>query len=242
MTTAAQATNHRIAIVIPSRLGSTRLPGKPLASFGGKTLVEHVWQQATASRLGDVLVATDDKGIADMVASFGGQAVMTPASCASGSDRCYAAIQHITETYDIIINLQGDMPFIKPQQIAETLTPLQSGFDIGTLIYPMTEAMQHQPHAVKAIVSLQDGIGRCHWFCRANLNYGYHHAGIYAYTRDALETFAKTPPSIHENLEKLEQLRALECGLTMGAQLTTAIAGEINTPEDLAAARQQHGN
>lgn len=220
-------------IIIPARLGSTRLPEKPLLKIKGIPLIQHVAHAAGQTGLRTV-VATDDSRIFDLVESFGGEAIMTPNNLSCGTDRVAMAINALDpkHQYDEVINVQGDMPFIKPNQVLDSLKPLQH-YDIGTLVYEMEPEQQANPNSVKAIVSLNGEIGQCHWFLRAPLAYGYHHAGIYAYRREALETFARIGPSRFEQLERLEQLRALEHGLTIGAYLSLPIAGEINTQEDL---------
>ena len=231
-------------IIIPSREASTRLPGKPLAKFGGKTLVRHVWEKASAVPNADVCVATDSEKIRDEVFQFGGRVEMTDPNIPTGTDRVIAAFDKIGDkSYDCVINLQGDMPFITPEQVIKSTLPLNHNFEIGCLVYEMVQAEQNNPNSVKAIVSMGEGnLGRCHWFLRAPLKYGYHHAGIYSFTIPALEKIRKFRQTKFENFEKLEQLRFLENGITMGAMLTTAIDGEINTPEDLDKARRIYGN
>lgn len=230
-------------IIIPSREASTRLPNKPLETFGGKTLVQHVWDKAITVPGADVYVATDSEKILDAVHSFGGKAVMTDASLASGTDRVIAAYKKIEGDYEYIINLQGDMPFIDTTQIIATTVPVTSGFDVGTLVYEMNQAHQNNSNSVKAIVSFNDNekMGQCHWFLRASLSYGYHHAGIYCFSKQSIEKLGSTQ-SKFELVEKLEQLRFLEQGLRIGAMYTQPIEGEINTVEDLELARRVHGN
>lgn len=230
-------------IIIPSRAQSTRLPNKPLKEFGGKTLVQHVWEKAIAVPSADVYVATDSDEIANKVKEFGGEVLMTASELPTGTDRVLAATTMVTvSNYDCVINLQGDMPFIEPTQILASTLPLDRGYDVGTLVYDMHEAEQNNPNSVKAIVSMHsNNTGKCHWFVRAPLKYGYHHAGIYSYSLSAVEKIKLFAQSTYENVEKLEQLRFLENGLSIGAQLTNHIDGEINTPSDLDQAQRRFG-
>ncbi len=237
-------TNMKTLIIIPSRAAASRLPNKPLLEFGDKPLVQHVWEQAVQAKASRVLVATDSQDIVDKVQAFGGEAMLTDPALPSGTDRVAHAYTALSVPFDAIINLQGDMPYILPEQITQVLSPLKAGFDVGTLVYEMDPAEQSNPNAVKAIVSFEqdEKIGQCHWFLRAPLSYGYHHAGVYAFTPKSLKIIATLPQSAHEKIEKLEQLRFLENGLTIGASVCAPIEGEINTPDDLAKAREKFKN
>lgn len=213
-------------------MASTRLPGKPLAEFGGKKLIEHVVERALETGL-PVTVATDSALISRL--GLPCTVEITAEDLSTGSDRVASLLDKIPSPY--IINLQGDLPFIEARQILRTLPVLEAGYDVGTLIYEMDHKEMANRNSVKAICSPDGALMRCHWFTRAPLKYGYHHAGVYAYTRRALESFAKTPRQRLEIEEDLEQIRFLETGFRIGAWLTEKIAGEINTPEDLEKAR-----
>ena len=232
--------SRRVLIVIPARAGSTRLPNKPLVKFHGKTLIQHVWDKANKLPA-KVIVATDSDEIVKEVESFGGEAMMTDSDIKTGSDRVAQAYKQLGQSADAIINLQGDMPFITPRQIASSIIPLNFGFDVGTLIYKMDPAEQNNPNSVKAIASVHPTteIGQCHWFLRAPLSYGYHHAGIYAFKPEVLKKLAKLEQTEFEQIEKLEQLRFLENKFRIGGKLCEAIKGEINTYEDLEMAKAE---
>ena len=227
-------------IIIPARYGSTRLQAKALLSIDGVTLVEQVWRRAIAVPNADVIVATDHEKIAETVINFGGTAVYTQTSCASGSDRVAEAVAKLSRTYDNIINVQGDLPFINPSEIRATLIPLTLGFDVGTLVACMPESKQKNPSFVKAVVSTEQSseVMQCHWFCRAALPYGHHHLGVYAYKRAALYKYAQTLPHPLEQQESLEQLRFLTKGYRIGAILVSTLALEVNTDDDLQHARE----
>ena len=222
-------------IIIPARMGSTRLPAKAIAEFHGMTLIEHVWHCANQTGLGDVFVATDHEDIANIVKGFGGEVVMTDPECPTGSDRVAQAYERLGRQYDVVINLQGDLPSLQPHQLKQAAAVLDEGYDVGTLVFPMPEKEQSNPNSVKAIVSFDDHpeIGRLHWCCRAPLSYGHFHIGAYAYRPDALAAFTAHKETRAEGIEKLEQLRALSMGLSVGAYMTDPVWGEINTPEDL---------
>lgn len=227
------------AIIIPARYGSTRLSAKALRNIGQLTLIEHVWRRAKDVPNTAVYVATDHNEIADTVRAFGGQVLMTSVNCETGSDRVADALSQLPNAIKNIINLQGDLPFINPAEILGVLKPIESGFDVGTLVACMPDEKQRNPSFVKAVVSVSPtpGVLQCHWFCRASLPYGHHHLGVYAYTRDALAKFAHSKPHPLETQERLEQLRFLTMGYRIGAVLVNSIAMEVNTEEDLADAR-----
>ena len=227
------------AIIIPARYGSSRLRAKALLPIGGMSLVEQVWRRAVLVPGAAVYVATDHDEIAETVRGFGGRAIMTSPSCETGSDRVAEALESLPKSIEYIVNVQGDLPFIDPAEIPRVLQPLESGFDVGTLIACMPEEKQKNPNSVKAIMSAtgKDGVLRCHWFCRASMPYGHHHLGVYSYKREALAAFAKTPPHPLERQESLEQIRFLTMGYKIGAMLVSSLALEVNTQEDLEAAR-----
>lgn len=214
--------------IIPARMSSTRLPGKPLLKKQGITLIETVWRQCEQTGF-DVAVATDHHEIKHTVESFGGTVIMTDPQTSTGSDRCAEASEG--KNYDKVINVQGDMPYITPQQILDCASILDH-HDIGTLIYEMSSQEQNNPNSVKCIAVEKQGIFDCRWFGRMAVPYGYHHAGIYAYRHDVLALFRNLAQGKYEQHEKLEQLRWLENDFKIHAVMTTPIQGEINTLQD----------
>lgn len=239
----------RPIVLIPARMASTRLPDKPLADIGGIPMILHVWQRAKEADIGTVVVATDDDRIAAAVRDARGEAVMTRSDHSSGSDRIWEALQ--TEdskgTYDTVVNLQGDLPTLEPHLLRAVLEPLQqsSQTDIATLaaaIHAPDE--RHSPHVVKPVIALPRGgrIGRALYFSRATVPHGegplYHHIGIYAYRRAALETFVSLPPSPLEQREKLEQLRALALGMHIALAVVDSVPLGVDTEDDLRTARR----
>lgn len=236
-----------VLIVIPARLAATRLPDKPLAMLGDAPMVVQVWRRAREAALGPVLVAAGDAAIADAVLAAGGDAVLTDPDLPSGTDRVHAAVQARDPAgrHGIVINLQGDLPAIPAPAIAAALEPLRVlGSDIGTLAVATLNARERDdPNVVKAIPALgADGrLGRALYFTRAPAPSGegpvWHHVGIYAYRRAALERFVGLPPSPLERRERLEQLRALENGMSIGIACIDAVPAGVDTPEDLARMR-----
>ncbi len=240
-------TDHRILVLIPARMAASRLPGKPLLEMAGLPMIVHVLRRAEAAQIGQVAVATDTAEIAAVVTAHGGRAVMTRADHPSGSDRIFEALGSLDpggET-EIVINLQGDFPTISPDNIREVLAPLADpAVDIATLAAEIhTEEEASNPNVVKAIGS---PIGprrlRALYFTRATAPHGdgprYHHIGLYAYRRAALERFVRLPPSPLERQEKLEQLRALEAGMRIDIGLVDSVPRGVDTPADLEATRQ----
>jgi 3-deoxy-manno-octulosonate cytidylyltransferase (CMP-KDO synthetase) len=240
-------TNPRILVLIPARMASLRLPGKPLLEIAGQPMIIHVLCRAEEAGIGRVAVATDTAEIAAVVEAHGGEAVMTRADHASGTDRVYEALRKLDSQgeSEIIVNLQGDFPTISPQHLRDVLTSLADpAVDIATLaaeIHIEEEALN--PNVVKAIGS---PIGprrlRALYFTRATAPHGdgqrYHHIGLYAYRRQALERFVKLPPSALERQEKLEQLRALEAGMRIDITIVDEVPRGVDTPEDLIRTRQ----
>lgn len=230
-------------IIIPARLSASRLPQKPLALIGGKPLVLHVLERGLQANIGRVIVACDDEKIAAIVKDAGGEVCLTHPVLPSGSDRVYAAATLIDpdENYNIIINLQGDMPFIDPQVIKYSFEPLQNeNVDIATLAVKLeNEERKNNPSIAK--IAMVEGknpnIQQALYFSRSVIPHGarmhYHHIGLYSYRRQALKTFVHHPPSPLELAEKLEQLRALEAGLRIDVRIVDAVPFEVNTPEDL---------
>jgi 3-deoxy-manno-octulosonate cytidylyltransferase (CMP-KDO synthetase) len=240
----------QVLVVIPSRLAATRLPRKPLVDIAGTPMILHVLERGLEAALGPVVVAAADAEIAFAVENAGGRAVLTDPSLPSGTDRVLAAVDEIDpgHQFDLVINLQGDMPEAKPDDIALAAAPvIEDGCDIGTLVVPTDDAREiGDPNVVKAVVSFVDDAetrGRALYFTRAPAPSGVgpvqHHVGIYAFRRDALERFCDLPPSPLERRERLEQLRALEAGMTIGVRRIAAAPPGIDTPEDLEGAQRR---
>ncbi len=237
----------RPIIVIPARMAASRLPGKPLADIAGRPMIVHVMRRAESAGVGPVIVACGEVEIADVVTAAGGRAVMTDPDLPSGSDRMHAALQEIDPAgvHDVAINLQGDLPAIDPQMIAAVLAPLDdAAVDIATLVAATDDAEERRnPNVVKAAVAFGPGarVGPALYFSRTAIPSGdgplYHHIGIYAFRRAALDRFVTLPPGVLEQRERLEQLRALEAGMRMGAALVDGIPFGVDTPEDLERAR-----
>ena len=234
-------------ILIPTRMSATRLPGKPLADIGGKPMVIRAWEQAVLSGL-PVAVAAGDQEIVDVIEAAGGRAVLTDPDLPSGSDRVLAALEALDPAgdYDSIINLQGDMPFADPG-IATACAALlhgEPGCDIATLVAPEADVSDRSNvDVVKAVLAIAQGQkhGRALYFTRSTL-YGdapvWRHIGVYGYRREALKRFCAAPPSPLEQREKLEQLRALELGLSIWAAVIAEAPISVDNPADLEAARQ----
>lgn len=238
-------------IIIPARLEATRLPGKPLADLCGEPMIVHVWRRAMKAGIGPVFVATDNDRIAEAVRRVGGKAIPTRPEHTSGSDRVSEALQCIDpgSTFDIVVNLQGDLPLISPADIAAALTPLANpAVDIATLAAPIARPEERcDPNVVKVIGSeLSPTRLRALYFTRATAPFGegvlYHHIGLYAYRRQALEFFVKLPPSGLERRERLEQLRALEAGMRIDVALVEEAPCGVDTPEALERARRLLGS
>ena len=237
--------DNKKIIIIPARLAASRLPGKPLAEIDGKPMIQLVWERAIAADIAPVYVATDDRDIANVIRSLGGKAVMTRTDHPSGSDRTFEAIETIDPDNNIsqILNLQGDLPDLSPD-IPHLLGAIldQGDTDLATLVTPASQYEASLTQVVKAVVSWQDEtFGKAIYFSRAAVPTGtsalWHHIGVYGWRRDALARFVSQPPSILELAEKLEQLRALELGMTITVgKIATAPRG-IDTAEDLDAAR-----
>lgn len=214
--------------VIPARLGSTRFPRKVLAKLGGRTMIEWCWRAAKAAKLGPVLVAVDSREVAAEVKRFGGNFVMTAPSLPSGSDRVWAAAKVRREP--IILNYQGDMPLLKPATLRATVKALRKGTDIATAVIALEDAArQNDRNVVKAVLTKN---GRCLYFSRAPIS-SWEHLGLYAYRRAALKRFVSMPPSPLEKSEKLEQLRALEDGMTIHAAIVRERPVSVDAPSDL---------
>lgn len=235
-------------IVIPARLAATRLPNKPLADICGTPMIVHVWRRAMAADSGRVVVATDSEEVREAIGDAGGEAVMTRADHASGSDRVYEAVCRVDPDGDaeVIVNLQGDLPLLDPALVKASIAPLaKRGPDIATLAAEIREPSERDnPNVVKVVGSplAEPGRLRALYFTRATAPWGegplYHHIGIYAYRRVALERFVALAPSVLEIRERLEQLRALENGLRVDVALVDTVPVGVDTPADLERARQ----
>jgi 3-deoxy-manno-octulosonate cytidylyltransferase (CMP-KDO synthetase) len=235
-----------VLIVIPARMAATRLPGKPLAEIAGEPMILHVLRRAMAAELGPVVVATDTPEIAAVVDKAGGRAVMTRVDHVSGSDRIFEALGLVDSARraEFIVNLQGDLPTIAPAAIAAALAPLADpAVAISTLAAEIRrDAERTDPNVVKVVgTPVAPSRLRALYFTRASAPWGdgplYHHIGLYAYRRSALERFAKLPPSPLEQREKLEQLRALEAGMRIDVEIIDTVPLGVDTPEDLERAR-----
>ncbi|MGB7100897.1 MAG: 3-deoxy-manno-octulosonate cytidylyltransferase [Xanthobacteraceae bacterium] len=235
-----------VLILIPARMAATRLPGKPLADIAGLPMIVHVLRRAEAAAVGPVVVATDSPQIATAVEKAGGRAVITGAGHASGSDRIFEALGKLDPNgrAAIVVNVQGDLPTLEPSTIAAAVRLLaDQSVDIGTAAAEITRAEERDNPAVVKVVGTPVAPGRLHalYFTRANAPYGdgplYHHIGLYAFRRAALERFVALPPSPLEKREKLEQLRAIEAGMRIDVAIVDAAPLGVDTPDDLARAR-----
>jgi 3-deoxy-manno-octulosonate cytidylyltransferase (CMP-KDO synthetase) len=230
----------KTAIIIPSRLGSTRLPNKPLAIIHGKSLIQHCLESAINTNVGEVFVATDSEQIADIVQKAGGVAIMTPSDLPSGTDRIMNAYKQIGRDFDCIVNLQGDIPNISPQIIKKTVEVLtKTGCDIATAVMKVEEDVAQKPSCVKPVLTQKGEFFKALYFSRQPLPYNaqdyYEHIGIYAYTPTSLEKFTNLQESPLEKLEKLEQLRALENDMSIYACVVDSSLKpiSIDTEDDL---------
>jgi 3-deoxy-manno-octulosonate cytidylyltransferase (CMP-KDO synthetase) len=239
-------THPRALVLIPARMAAARLPGKPLLDIAGLPMIIHVLRRAEAADIGRVAVATDTPEIAAVVEAHGGLAVMTRADHPSGSDRIYEALGTLDPRgeADIVVNLQGDFPTILPDNIRDVLAPLADpAVDIATLAAEIhIEEESTNPNVVKVVGSIVSPRRmRALYFTRATAPSGdgprYHHIGLYAYRRAALERFVTMPPSPLERQEKLEQLRALEAGMRIDVAIVDTVPRGVDSPEDLVRTR-----
>ena len=234
-------------VVIPARLASTRLPNKPLADINGKPMIVHMLERGLEADIGPVAVACGDPEIADAVRQAGGRAVLTDPGLPSGSDRVHAAMAELDpdRRHDVVVNLQGDFPTLEAGQLRLVVTPLaDAGIDIGTLVVPIhSEEEANTASFVKAAVAFQDGqsVAPALYFSRLPIPWGdgprWHHIGIYAWRRAALNRFVTLPPSPLERRESLEQLRALENGIQIAVVKVDYGPFGVDTPADLERAR-----
>jgi len=235
-----------VLVLIPARMAASRLPGKPLADIGGVPMIVHVLRRAQAAAVGPVVVATDSADIAAAVENAGGQAVMTRADHASGSDRIFEALGRIDPhgRVSVVVNVQGDLPALDPSELGAALAPLDDpAVDIATIAAEIRKPDERtNPNVVKVVgTEVARGRLRALYFTRATAPHGdgplYHHIGLYAYRRAALTRFVGLPPSVLERREKLEQLRALEAGMRIDVAIVETVPLGVDTPEDLAVAR-----
>ena len=235
-------------VLIPARLRSQRLPDKPLAEIGGVPMIVQVWRRACEAEVGPVVVACAEPEIVAAVEAHGGKAALTDPELPSGTDRIFQALRQIDPggRFERVINLQGDLPTLDPAAIRAVLAPIeQLGTDLGTLATAIKDPEERDDsNVVKPVIASHPdhpGLGRALYFSRATVPSGegpvYHHIGIYAYRRAALERLSVLPPSPLEQRERLEQLRALENGLTIGVALVDTIPLGVDTPKDLERAR-----
>ena len=234
-------------VMIPARLGSTRLPKKPLADIAGLPMIVQVCARAAEARVGPVLVAAAEREIAEAVDRAGYRAVLTDPALPSGSDRIHQALREVDpeHRHDLVVNLQGDLPTLDPELITAVLPPLEDpAADIATIAAAIRiEEERHDPNVVKVAAAFASDrrIARALYFSRATIPSGegdhYHHIGVYAYRRAALERFVTLPPGILERREKLEQLRALEAGMRIDVALVDTVPLGVDTPADLERAR-----
>jgi 3-deoxy-manno-octulosonate cytidylyltransferase (CMP-KDO synthetase) len=234
-------------VVIPARMQSTRLPGKPLADINGEPMIAHVWRRAIEADVGRVIVASDSEEINAVIQARGGEAVLTRLDHPSGSDRVFEAVNKVDRgDVEVILNLQGDLPTLEPSTARACLQPMQqAGPDIATIVVEIRlEEERANPNVVKMVGTPTGVAGRLRalYFTRATAPAGegplYHHLGIYAYRRRALERFVSLPPSPLELRERLEQLRALEAGMRIDATIVDTVPLGVDTPADLERARQ----
>ena len=235
-------------VVIPARMASSRLPGKPLADIGGKPMIVHMLERGRAAGIGPVAVACGDPEIAAAVRAAGGRAVLTDAALPSGSDRVHAALAELDPDgrHDVVVNLQGDFPTLDPAGLRMVITPLaESKFDIATLVVPIGDEIEATTVSfVKAACAFAEGqnIAPALYFSRQAIPWGlgprWHHVGIYAYRRAALDRYVSLPPSPLERRENLEQLRALEDGMRIGCVRMEHGPFGVDTAEDLERARE----
>ena len=245
--TASRGKPQRPIVLIPARMASRRLPGKPLADIAGRPMIVRVLERAQAAAIGPVVVACAERAIADAVEDAGGRALLTRPDHTSGSDRIFEALEAIDPegTHDAVVNLQGDQPTIDPALLAQALALLQDpAVDIGTLAAEIADpAERTDPSVVKAVASRRpgDAQGRALYFTRAAAPAGegplWHHIGVYAYRRAALARFVALPPSPLERRERLEQLRALEDGMRIEVAFVETVPLGVDTPAQLAHTR-----
>lgn len=233
-------------IIIPARMASTRLPGKPLADIGGAPMIVRCAQRAQAANLGPVYIACCETEVRDAVEAAGYKAVMTAPDLPSGTDRIKAALEHVDPEgkFQTIINVQGDLPTLDPAILKRAMALMDNeSVDIGTLAVSTSDPDEiNNPNVVKAVIAFaHERAGRALYFTRASAPSGdgpvYHHVGLYVYRREALQRFCALAPSPLERRERLEQLRALEAGMRIDVALIDTAPHGVDTPADLERAR-----
>ena len=226
-------------IIIPSRMASSRFPGKPLVKIDGIPMIQRVWEQAIASKVGEVYVACSENEVYDLITGIGGKAILTNPNLPSGTDRIYSAFKQIKNSSEIncIINLQGDMPLINPQQIKKVIEPLKNNYSIGTVATDLKSNDFMNPNITKVLVDWKDkNIGKAKDFYRlkdVKVDYVYHHVGIYSYSLSSLLKFVELPKSKNEISLNLEQYRAMDAGMSIGVVFEPGIPPSVDTKEDL---------
>jgi len=227
-------------IVIPARMASVRFPNKPMALINGIPMIRRVWEQAKKANIGSVIVACCEKEVFDLIESIGGKAIMTNPTLQSGTDRVFEAISELPEInkIDAIINLQGDMPIINPLDIKKVNEPLIQGFDIGTLVTNITMNEEMNENITKAEINWikKNKLGEALDFYKISkrvLNNIYHHVGLYSFSFKSLKRFVEIGPSSNELNHKLEQLRAIDSNISIGASYVENVPLSVDTEEDL---------
>ena len=229
-------------VLIPARMASTRLPGKPLSLIAGEAMIVHVWRRAMEAGIGPVAVACAESEIAEAVTRAGGEAVLTRPGHPSGSDRIFEALQKLDPKakFDVVVNVQGDLPLLDPKAIRAALSPLaDAACDIATLCAGLEPGEIEMASVVKVKAEFAAGkkIARAVSFARKTVAPAWHHIGLYAYRRKVLERFVALAPSASEKRENLEQLRALDAGMRIDVALVDAVPFGVDTPADLERAR-----
>lgn len=232
-------------ILIPARMAATRLPGKPLLDIAGEPMIVHVWRRALEADIAPVVVATPDEAVADAVRSVGGTAQMTGDDHQSGSDRIAEALARLDPDrhYDAVINVQGDLPVLEPETVRATYALLADpAVDIATPVAIASDPERTNPNVVKAVFEpTGPSTGRALYFSRTPAPSGdgplFHHIGLYAYRREALERFVGAAPAVLERRERLEQLRALALGMHIAVAIVRTVPLGVDTADDLERAR-----
>jgi 3-deoxy-manno-octulosonate cytidylyltransferase (CMP-KDO synthetase) len=232
-------------VLIPARMAATRLPGKPLADIHGRPMIVHVWERAVEAEVGRVIVATDSPEIAGAIAAAGGEAVMTGDHHPNGSSRIHEALVKAGAEETVIVNFQGDIPTVAADSVRAVLRPLADpDVAIATIAAEIVRDEERtNPNVVKVVgTPVRPGILRALYFTRATAPHGegplYHHIGLYAFRREALDRYVSLPPAPLEQREKLEQLRALEAGMRIDVAIVDAVPLGVDTPADLERARE----
>ena len=227
-------------IVIPARMASTRFPNKPMALIRGKPMIQRVWEQAKLANSDSLIVACCDKEVFNFIKSIGGEAFMTSPTHPSGTDRVFEVVKNLPNinSFDSIINLQGDMPLINPNDIIKVNNSLLQGFDIGTLVTDISADEECNENITKVNINWinKKDFGEATDFYKISkdiIKNIYHHVGIYSFTYQSLKNFITLPPSSNELLYKLEQLRAIDAKMKIGASFVKNVALSVDTKEDL---------